>query len=273
LGGAVVTIGIDPTLDIGPLSIAWHGLMTAVGIVVGSLLALRYARESGLRRDRLLDLLLVLVVAGFAGARLLFLIEDDAGALLRPGDWLATEGYSIYGALILGPAAAALYLRLRGGDLHYLDALAAGFPLGLAVGRIGDILIGEHHGPPSELPWAIAYSDPDALVPDTGVAYQPGALYESLLGLLLFALLWPLRKRFRTPGLLLATTVGLYAAGRFLIFFARSDSPHLALGLSSGQWISLGLIALTIAGAVWLRRRHGPPEPAPRARPVGTGAR
>jgi phosphatidylglycerol:prolipoprotein diacylglycerol transferase len=273
MASAVITIGTDPTIDIGPLSIAWHGLMTAVGIAIGSILALRFARERDLDQERVFDLLVVLVVAGFVGARLLFLLEDDPGALLRPADWLGTEGYSIYGAIVGGPAAAAIYLRLRGGGLPYLDALAAGFPLGLAVGRVGDILIGEHHGGPSELPWAIAYSDPDAKVPSPEVAYQPGALYESLLGLLMFALLWPLRDRFRTPGLMLATVVGIYAAGRFVIFFARSDSPQLALGLSNGQWISLGLIALTIAAALWLRRREGPPATAPRTRAAGTEAR
>lgn len=44
---AIITIGIDPTLEIGPVTLAWHGITIAVGIVIGGLLA---AREAHRRR-------------------------------------------------------------------------------------------------------------------------------------------------------------------------------------------------------------------------------
>ncbi len=147
--------------------------------------------------------------------------------------------------------------------MAYLDALAVGFGMAMAVGRIGDVISGEHYGPESTLPWAIQYSDPDAEVPSVDAAYHPGGLYESLVGLVIFAVIWPLRKYFRTPGVLFATVIGLYSLGRFLIFFVRSDSDQLALGLSNSQWISLVLIAAAVAAVAVLRKRASMPPAAP----------
>ena len=252
---AVLTLPFDPYLRIGPIELAWHGLMTAVGIALAAFFALRFASERGLSRDRIYELVLVTALAGFAGARVLYLIEHDPGALLAPGEWLSTRGYSFYGALIAGPLAVAIYLRVVGAGIAYLDALASGFGLAMAVGRIGDVISGEHFGPPSTLPWAIQYTDPDAEAPSPDVAYHPGGLYESLLGLAIFALIWPFRDRFKTPGVLFFTVVGLYSLGRFAIFFVRSDSEQLALGLSNSQWISLALLAACVAAIAWLRWR------------------
>jgi prolipoprotein diacylglyceryltransferase len=70
--------------------------------------------------------------------------------------------------------------------------------------------------------------------------------------------IWPLRKRLTRPTLAMWTVIGLLAAGRFVEFFARSDSETIALGLETAQWTSLLLILVAGAG-VWLtlpRRPH-----------------
>jgi phosphatidylglycerol:prolipoprotein diacylglycerol transferase len=246
---SVITIGIDPSIELGPLTVTWHGLMIAVGIASGGWLAGRYARERGLDRETVLSLVLVIAFAGIIGARLLYLAQNDAGALVRPGDWLESEGFSFYGALILGTAAVAVYVWRAGLDLRYLDALAAGFPLGMAIGRVGDLINGEHYGPASDLPWAIRYTSPDAEVPSSSVAYHSGGLYEIVLALLMLAVIWPLRHRFRRPTMLLWMVIALYSAGRFGMFFVRSDSETLALGLDETQWISIGLLGIASLGA------------------------
>jgi phosphatidylglycerol:prolipoprotein diacylglycerol transferase len=253
---AVITIELDPEITLGPLTVTWHGLMIAVGLAAGGWLATVYARERGLERQPVVDLIVIVTVAGIVGARIFYLAEH--GDLLRPGEWLGTFGFSIYGAVILGPLAALAYMRRRGLGMRYLDALAAGFPLGLLVGRVGDLINGEHYGPASDLPWAVRNSHPGALTPDPGLAYHSGGLYEMALGLAMLALIWPLRHRFRRPGLLFWTVIALYAAGRFAMFFYRSDSDGVALGLNGAQFTSLALLAIA-AVALGLIVRHGRP--------------
>jgi phosphatidylglycerol---prolipoprotein diacylglyceryl transferase len=257
---AVITIGIDPNIELGPLTLTWHGLMIAVGIACGGWLAARYAHERELDRETVLNLVLVIALAGIVGARLLYLVQNNAGALVRPGDWFGTRGFSFYGALILGTAAVAAYVGRGRLDLRYLDALAAGFPLGMAVGRVGDLINGEHYGPASDLPWAIRYTNPGADVPSPSVAYHSGGFYEIVLALLMLAVIWPLRHRFRRPTMLLWTVIALYSAGRFAMFFVRSDSETFALGLDETQWISIALVITAALGA-WLVNRARPSAP------------
>jgi phosphatidylglycerol:prolipoprotein diacylglycerol transferase len=156
-------------------------------------------------------------------------------------------------------AAPALYLRRERLLLHYLDAVATGFPLGLAVGRIGDVINGEHYGPPSELPWAFRHTPSRPDVPSALVGYHSGGFYEVVLGLAMLAVVWPLRRRFRPPGTLLWTAIALYGSGRFVMFFWRSDSDTLALSLSTAQWTSMALVVVAMAALAWgaIRSRGG----------------
>ena len=259
---ATITIDVDPTLDLGPLHLAWHGLMIAVGILVGTLVAARVARRRGLDPERVMSAALVMALAGILGARLLYLLLNDAAALGRPHDWFGTNGYALYGAVVLGPVAAALYLG-RDRPLRYLDALAYGFPFGLAVGRIGDVINGEHHGPTTTLPWGLRHPNPEALVPSHTLAYHDGGLYELVLGVVLAVVVIALRDRLRRPGLLLWTVLALYGAGRFVMFFYRSDTESTGLGLNQAQLISVGLVAAAVGLAMLSAR--GARRRAPRA--------
>ena len=261
LGPAVITINLDPMIHIGPLTVAWHGLTTALGLVAGGWLAMRFGRERGLAQSRIVDLLVLIAISGIVGARVLYLVENDPGGLLAPDDWLGSRGYSFYGGIVFGVPAVAFYLRRHDLGISYLDALAAGFPLGMAIGRIGDVINGEHYGPVSDLPWAVRNANPAADTPDPTLAYHSGGLYEVVLALVMFAVIWPLRHRFQRPGTMLWTVIGVYAAGRFLMFFARDDSTGLWLGLNYSQWVSLALMVGAAVGLA-VARRCAPPDRA-----------
>jgi phosphatidylglycerol:prolipoprotein diacylglycerol transferase len=252
---SVIEIGIDPTIELGPITLAWHGIAIAVGIVIGALATARYARELELDTERLSTIGLLVVVFGIVGARLLHLIES--GQIADPGEWLGTRGFSLNGGVVLVAVAIGAYIRRERLSLRYLDSVAVGFALGLAVGRIGDVINGEHYGPPSDFLLAVRNTHPDADTPDPAVAFHSGGLYEVLLGAAIFALLWPLRHRFHRPTMLLWAVLALYAAGRFVESFFRLDSTELALGLSDTQWTSVVLILVAGLGALWARRRYG----------------
>ncbi|UJA22031.1 prolipoprotein diacylglyceryl transferase [Thermoleophilia bacterium SCSIO 60948] len=265
---AQITISIDPFIDLGPISLSWHGITTSLGIVAGSLLAAWRAKRLELDPEEILTLAVVAALAGLVGARLLYLLENDAGALLSPADWLGTGGFSVYGGLIAGAVAIVLVIRRRNLSLGYLDAAALGLPLGMAIGRVGDLINGEHFGPPSQLPWAVRNSHPDASVPDAAIAYHSGGLYEILLALLILCIIWPLKSRLNQPGSFAATVVGLYASGRFAMFFVRSDSAELAVGLSATQWISVLLIATSLLALGLFRGRRPREDRAPPGDPT-----
>lgn len=246
---AVISIGIDPTIELGPITIAWHGLMLAIGIVVGGLLAAYEARRRGLDPERIITIGVIVSLAALIGGRVFFLLEH--GLLTDPGAWLSSTGFTFYGGFIAAAAGIVVYLRRGRLSLEYLDAIAVALPLGIAVGRIGDVINGEHFGPATDFLLGVRNTHPDALTPSPDLAYHSGGLYEVILGLIVFAIVWPLRRRLLRPLSMMWLVVALLAIGRFVEFFVRSDSPDLALGLEIAQWTSLALLAAAALGAWW----------------------
>jgi phosphatidylglycerol:prolipoprotein diacylglycerol transferase len=265
----VITIGIDPTIELGPVTIAWHGLTIAIGIAIGGVAVAFDARRRGLDPERVYAIGLILVVGALVGGRAFYLLEH--GELDNPGKWFGTVGFTFYGGFIAAALGIAYYLRRARLSVSYLDAIAAGLPLGLAVGRIGDVINGEHYGPATNFFLGVRNTHADALTPSPDVAYHSGGLYEVLIGAIVFAIVWPLRKRLRRPLALMWLMLALFAIGRFFEFFLRSDSADLALGLEIAQWTSLLLLAVAAVGA-WLTlgRRA---EPRERPEPGGAGPR
>ena len=253
---AVITIGVDPTIALGPITIAWHGLMIAVGILVGGAAVALDARRRGLDPEHIYAIGLIVVVGALVGGRAFYLLEH--GELDEPGAWLGTTGFTFYGGFIAASLGIAYYIRRQRLSISYLDAIAAGLPLGLAIGRIGDVINGEHYGPASNFFLAVRNTHPDALTPNPELAYHSGGLYEVMIGAIVFAIAWPLRKRLQPRPLALTwLVIALLATGRFFEFFLRSDSADLALGLETAQWTSLLLLAVAAAGAwLTLRRRQ-----------------
>lgn len=256
---AYITIDLAPELQIGPLILAWHGIMIAVGIALASVVAMRLAKRRVLDKDRVLVAIMALVIAGIVGTRFYYLAQTDPGALLRPDQWLGSRGFAFYGAILFGVPAVWFALRKTGRTLEYLDVLALAFPIGMVVGRIGDLILGEHYGPQSDAPWAIAYTSPDAAVPLQGVPFHSGALYEIVAALVIVAIVWPLRNRFRRPGSALWFVLASYALARFVIFFAIRDTDVVALGLRQAQWTSVVLVVLAALGYLLISRRRPVP--------------
>ena len=237
---AVITIGLDPNIHLGPVTLAWHGLTIAIGIVLGGVIAARLVRRHELDPDPLTWLGVLLVIGGLVGGRIFYVLEHG-------GPLFGTRGFTFDGGFILAAVLLWGYVRVAHLDGRYLDAVAVALPVGVAVGRIGDVINGEHYGKASTSWLAVRNSHPDALTPNPALAFQNGGLYEVLLAGLIALIVWPLRDRLPRTGDVVWLVVGLFAVGRFFEFFLRSDSPALALGLSNAQWTSLALLAVAIA--------------------------
>src|SRR5713101_633224 len=138
-----IEIGIDPTIvDTLGLQITWHGLFTAVGVVVGVAVATAFARRAGYVEDTIYNVALCLVIGGIIGARGLYILENFNHFKDDPSDIIAvnTGGISIYGALIGGVIGGWLYAIIaKVPDIpRGLDIGAMGGIVGMAIGRIGD---------------------------------------------------------------------------------------------------------------------------------------
>jgi phosphatidylglycerol:prolipoprotein diacylglycerol transferase len=223
------------------VTLAWHGLTIAIGILIGGVAAARFLREIELEVDPLYVIGALLALGAIVGGRVYYVIEHG-------GPLFGTRGFTFDGGFILAAALIAAYVWRERLTARYLDAVAAGLPLGVAIGRIGDVINGEHYGPQSDFFLAVRNSNPDALTPDPTLAYWNGGLLEVMLATIIFAIVWPLRHRFRHPGALAWLVFALFSFGRFFEFFARSDSPELALGLNNAQWTSLALLVIALVG-------------------------
>ena len=95
------------------------------------------------------------------------------------------------------------------------------------IGRIGNIVNGDVIGYPADLPWAFLYTHPATFAPSRTVTYHPAAVYELLGNVLIFAILWPLRHRFRTPGMVFALYLIGYSISQIVIFIWRLNEVVL----------------------------------------------
>jgi phosphatidylglycerol---prolipoprotein diacylglyceryl transferase len=252
----MLTINIDPILvHLGPFAISWYGLAVGIAIAVGIWLTLGEAQRKGLPADPIVDLIWWIVIGGIVGARLLYVADQWTFFAANPAQILAihTGGLSIMGA-ILGGGLAASVLAWRTGlpVRRFFDAAAPGLILGQAIGRFGCLITGDTVGRPTDGTWGVVYQNPGARAPQLGVAYQPAFLYEQLWDLLVFAVLWRLRKRLTADGQLFALYLGLYAAGKFVITFVRLD-PVYIWGLQQSHVVALSLLAIAIVWGVWGR--------------------
>jgi phosphatidylglycerol:prolipoprotein diacylglycerol transferase len=262
---SVITIRLAPVIHLGPLTIAWHGLTIAIGIVIGALLAGRLARSWGLSSDPLYTISGLIVLGALVGGRLFYLLERDPGGLVESAKLFSGYGYTFDGGVILAGVLIVAYIRRQRLTVRYLDVVALGLPLGVAIGRIGDVINGEHYGARSDSFLAVRNANPEAKTPNPHLAYQNGGLYEVLLATIIFAVVWPLRNRLRRPTDATWLVLGLFAAGRFFEFFLRSDSPQLALGLNNAQWTSIALLAFVLLGWSLTRRRASSSAPSMQA--------
>jgi phosphatidylglycerol---prolipoprotein diacylglyceryl transferase len=256
----VIVIDLEPNIArIGPFLITWHGVFAVLGILAAARLGLWLLSKDGVDTQHGADGVAWMVVVGLIGARLLYVWENFklfAGNLARI--FLLTEGgISQWGGLF--GAMVGAYIWARRASVSYWKVIDAGGPatmIGLAIGRIGDVINGEHHGTPTDLPWGVEYVNPDTLG-QPGKVVHPEVAYEMVLTLVLLGLLLPLHQRLkaRLPnGVVGLVYLGLYGAGRFFLSYLRTD-PAVILGLRQAQLASLLMFLIAVVAIPVLVRR------------------
>ena len=276
--GVLSAISYEPLVrvQLGPLAVSPHGVFTAIGFLVGARLLLRDTRRRAISDDDVYAILTRAAIGALVGARLVYVVNHWS-TYETPLEWFKVweGGISLLGGIAGALLAAAPFVRRRGlGFFPIMDLAAPWLPLGIAIGRIGDLVIADHLGGPTSLPFGFRCPDVVDVGRTVGSACRPGevvhltAAYDLLVAASVAAVLIMVRRRplrLGTRTLLLAV---LYGLGRFAFDFLRADTRRL--GLTGSQWTAL---AVAVGAGVLLmlrRRRHdlpitataGPPAPA-----------
>jgi phosphatidylglycerol:prolipoprotein diacylglycerol transferase len=256
-----IVIDLDPNLfKLGPFLITWHGVFAVLGILAAARLGLWLLSKDHVDVTHGADGVAWMVVVGLIGARLLYVWENYklfAGQLGRI--FLLTEGgISQWGGLF--GAMLGAYIWARRAAINYwkvIDAAGAATMIGLAIGRIGDVINGEHHGTPTNLPWGVEYVNPSTLG-QPGLVVHPEVAYEMILTLVLLGALLPFHQRLKArlaDGVLGLVYLGLYGLGRFFLSYLRTD-PAVFAGLRQAQLASLLMFVIAVVAIPILMRRQ-----------------
>jgi phosphatidylglycerol:prolipoprotein diacylglycerol transferase len=276
LAPLVIKIGIDPQIaKVGGLEIGWHGVLTALGVVCGVGVAAFFARRAGFNEDTIYNTALALVIGGIIGARALFVLENLDQFEDDPLDVFAINagGISIYGALVGGMIGASAYAGWRRLPCiaAMADVAALGAIIGMAVGRVGCLLLGDIFAKTTDWPIGVLYTHSDSpsyprfTAVDPQLAQHPVVAYEIAGDLLIFVALFVLYRVLKRDGMVFWAWVFLYGAMRFGISFLREDDIVL-VGLRTAQLIALGAMILAPLSVVYMLRPRGGASRAERRR-------
>lgn len=243
-------------LDLGVWQFRSYGLFVALAVVVGVWWSAREAERRGFARSLVYDVAWTITLAGFAGARLWYaLFSEPETFLANPWEIFAIwhGGLSMHGALVAGTVVGAWWIRRQRLPFwRFADAVAPGLILGQAVGQIACLLNGDTYGKPTDLPWAIVFTHPQAMAP-LGVPLHPLQVYELLAYLAVFLVVHRVARSAAREGAVLLTYAVLYGAVRFAMEFFRGDPPAVA-GIIVPQVVSVALVVAALVSLVVLRR-------------------
>lgn len=183
-------------------------------------------------------------------------------------------GVVYFGAVLAGIPTVLWFCKKRGLSFWYAaDLCAPAAAVGLAFGRLGCLLAGCCHGqalPPGWEDWGVQMRS--GLLPSSlrGEWLYPAQTAESMVALVIALVIWKTRTWRRFEGQIFLTFVILYSIWRPINEIYRADPQRIHHGgLSTSQWISLGMLAVSLALVPYLWKRRNVPKATP---PTDTSA-
>jgi len=245
-------------LHLGRFEITGYGLMMMVGFLVASWLVQLELRRRGLREEYASDATLAAVIGGIIGAKLWYVVlTADPAALLSRG------GLVWYGGFLGGALAVWLNgLRLKVPTAWTAQLVAPALAAAYALGRIGCFLVNDDYGRPTTLPWGMKFPQgmppstvanlrdqfgvalPADLDPSTVLAVHPTQIYEAILMLAAFGVLWAWRGRAKGTGWLFGLYLVFAGAERFVIEVLRAKDDRFLGPFTIAQLVSVILIGI-----------------------------
>ncbi len=298
-GGAIgVSLFVGQILSVTTLPVFGFGVMLLLAFLSATGFASWRARQVGLPEQTVLDLAIVILLSGIAGARAFYLIQNFSSVyadvatpweFLRKTVNLSEGGIVLYGGVIAGAVAFAWFCRQRKlRPLAICDLVIPSVFIGLAFGRLGCFCNGCCFGDPTGLPWGVEFpagsipflvmSQVRSLIPPDAAStmpLHPTQIYSSINALLLAVATWWYYSRRSRDGEVLLLGWIAYPIARFTIEALRSDEGgQFGTSLTISQWVSLGMVLAAVVFAVWLyarpasRQEFDPTDDSP-GRPTG----
>ena len=244
---------VGKNLIIGNFSIAYYGIVIAIGMLLGLLVAVKRAKTTGQKPDDYVDLVILGMVFGVIGARIYYVIfswdmyKNDLLSIFN----LRQGGLAIYGGIIAGVITVLVVTRIKKINFgQACDTVAMSVPIGQILGRWGNFFNREAFGEYTnslfamELPVSAVRQNEitakmwaNTVVRDgvTYISVHPTFLYESLWNCGVLLLVFLLRNRTKFYGELWLIYVAGYSFGRFFIEILRTDQlliPGTAIPVS-----------------------------------------
>lgn len=234
--------------------------------------------------DHVGNIILLGVVGGLIGAKVFHNLENPNEFMADPiGALLSFSGLTFYGGLIVAAFLIIRYGKKNGlPALHLSDAAAPALMLSYGIGRIGCMTSGDgdwgivNNKPKPEwmsfLPdWMWSFKFPHNVnnegvrIPDCVGKWcyelpepvYPTSFYETIMAVILFAILWSIRKKIKTPGLLFSIYLVMNGFERFLIESIRVNTKYHIFGgeVTQAQLISSALVIAGIVGICYTRKQ------------------
>ncbi len=253
------------------------GLLLGSAYVAAFLWLIREGRREGLDVDALASLGFWAIAGAIIGAKALMIVRALPEYVADPSELFSlsvlTSAGDFYGGFIGALVASAIFFRHHPRLPFWLvaDLCGPAIALGQAIGRIGCFMAGDDYGRPTILPWAVAFTDPDAARiggAPLGVPLHPVQLYESVACLVLFLVLIRLIRRKRFDGQVILAYTLAYAIARFLLEFLRGDADR---GFVFGGLLSTSQFIAAILGSGGHRALDRPERPIAREQARHTG--
>lgn len=252
--------------EIGNWPVYTYGVLLAAAYLLALQLAVWRAKRRGIDPNRVMDLGIWIIIAALVGAKLLLIVVDWDYYRSNPREIfsLVRSAGVFYGGLVVATLTGLVLIRRYKLPVWATaDLYAPGIALGHVIGRMGCFFAGCCWGKPTDLPWAITFTNPAASInvgTPLNVALHPTQLYEAGAELVILALLLATERKWKYfEGRTFWLYMLLYGITRFIIEFYRGDPRGMVMGISTSQFVSVLLVPLSIGMLYWLSRR---PQPA-----------
>lgn len=232
---------------IGRFTIHGYGLMIGLGFLAAVLLGIFRANKRGLSGDHFTSMAIFVLLFGFMGGKLLFILVEYEDFFADPLGAIGSEGFVVYGGIITGILTIIIYSKIKKLSVaSYMDLFAPSVALNQGLGRIGCFMAGCCYGRETTGRFGVVF--PEGCLAPAGVKLIPTQLISAAGMLLICAGLLIYARKAKYRWLVAGYYLLFYSIGRFVIEFFRDDYRGSIGIFSTSQFISI----LMFAGSITL---------------------